>query len=99
MDYGIRVTATTFLAAPHRIVTWHEDWLSRAETWIKIAALIARYRIREPHQRTLDQRRKLVKDVDDIVLEETQSWGVQRRQLVSQKSKPSLDQVRNNFPC
>jgi hypothetical protein len=74
--------AATFLAGLRRVVTFHEDWLSRAEAWAQSSALVAQYRLLGPAERTPAKRKELVTAIDALVLTETQGWGRRRREHV-----------------
>ena len=80
------VAATvTFLAGIRRVFNWHADWLANSEAWSRASALLAQYRLLEPAERTPERRRELVRDIDDLVVEETRGWGRRRRDLVGQE--------------
>jgi len=77
------VAATlTLLGGLRRIANWHGDWLATSEAWSRAAALIAQYRLLDPAERTDQRRREFVAEIDSLVVEETQSWGRRRRELV-----------------
>jgi hypothetical protein len=76
--------AATFLAGLRRVVTFHEDWLSRSEAWAEGSALIAQYRLLTPAERTPEKRRELVAAIDALVLTEARGWGRRRREHVQQ---------------
>jgi hypothetical protein len=80
------VAATvTFLAGMRRVFNWHADWLAHSEAWSRASALLSQYRLLNPAERTEERRRELVRDIDDLVLEETRGWGRRRRELISQE--------------
>jgi hypothetical protein len=80
------VAATvTFLAGMRRVFNWHSDWLAHAEAWSRASALLAQYRLLTPADRTPERQRELVRDIDDLVVQETRGWGRRRRELVSQR--------------
>lgn len=74
--------AATFLTGLRRVVSFHEDWLSRSEAWAQGSALLAQYRLLAPDERTPEKRRELVAAIDELVLTETRSWGRRRREQV-----------------
>ena len=85
------ITATVaalvaFLAGLRRIVSWHDDWLAAAEARAKATAEISQYRLRPVPERTPERQRELVAAIDDLVVEETQSWGRRRREKVRTES-------------
>jgi len=81
------VAATvTFLAGMRRVFNWHADWLANSEAWSRASALLAQYRLLEPAERTPERRRALVRDIDDLVVEETYGWGKRRRDLLNQQN-------------
>jgi hypothetical protein len=71
----------TFLAGTRRIFNFHDDWLANSEVWARASAVVSRYRLLGPAERTDERRRQLVHDIDDLVIEETRSWGRRRREL------------------
>ena len=76
----------TFLAGTRRIFNWHADWLAHAEAWSRSSALVSQYRLLRRDQRTEDKQRELVAAIDDLVVEETHSWGRRRRDLLRHES-------------
>jgi len=81
------VAATvTFLAGIRRVFNWHADWLAHSEAWSRASAMLAQYRLLTPAERTPQRQRELVRDIDDLVVEQTRGWGKRRRDLLSQES-------------
>jgi hypothetical protein len=81
------VAATvTFLAGMRRVFNWHSDWLAHSEAWSRASAMLSQYRLLKPAERTGERQRELVRDIDDLVVEETRGWGRRRRELVSQEA-------------
>jgi uncharacterized protein DUF4231 len=79
------VAATvTFLAGMRRVFNWHADWLAHSEAWSRASALLSQYRLLNPAERTDERRRELVRDIDDLIVEQTRGWGRRRRELLSQ---------------
>lgn len=78
---AVVAAAVTFLAGLRRVVSWHDDWLAASEAWAEASALIAKYRLLSPAERTPDARRALVSEIDALVLTETRNWGRRRREL------------------
>jgi hypothetical protein len=76
----------TFLAGVRRLFSWHSDWLAHAEAWSRASALVSQYRLLSPAERTETEQRDLVAAIDDLVIEETRSWGRRRRELVRPES-------------
>jgi hypothetical protein len=82
------VAATvTFLAGMRRVFNWHADWLANSEAWSRASALFAQYRLLEPVERTPERQRELVRDIDELVVEETRGWGRRRRELLRQETE------------
>jgi hypothetical protein len=81
----------TFLASVRRLFHWHSDWPTHTEAWSLASALISRYRLRPAVQRTEAEQRELVVAIDDLVVEQTRSWGRRRRDLLQpEASGPSV---------
>jgi Protein of unknown function (DUF4231) len=81
------VAATvTFLAGIRRVFNWHADWLAHSEAWSRASALLAQYRLLAPAERSPQRQRELVRDIDDLVVEQTRTWGKRRRELLSQET-------------
>jgi hypothetical protein len=81
------VAATvTFLAGMRRVFNWHADWLANSEAWSRASAMLTQYRLLPPAERTPERQRELVRDIDDLVVEQTQGWGRRRRELLSQET-------------
>jgi hypothetical protein len=81
------VAATvTFLAGMRRVFNWHADWLANSEAWSHSSALLTQYRLLPPEERTPERQRELVRDIDELVVEETRGWGKRRRELLSHES-------------
>jgi hypothetical protein len=76
----------TFLAGIRRIFNWHADWLAHAEAWSRASALVSQYRLLRRDERSADKQRELVAAIDDLVVEETHSWGRRRRDLLRHES-------------
>lgn len=76
----------TFLAGIRRVFNWHADWLANAEAWSRSTALVSQYRLLTADQRTEERRRELVGAIDELVVEETRSWGRRRRDLLQSDS-------------
>jgi hypothetical protein len=77
------VAATvTFLAGTRRIFNWHADWLANSEAWSRASALLSQYRLLAPAERTPERQQTLVRDIDELMVEETRGWGRRRRELV-----------------
>jgi hypothetical protein len=75
------VAATVaFLAGLRRIVSWHDDWVAASEARAKATAEISQYRLLTPAERTPERQRGLVAAIDELVLDETRSWGRRRRE-------------------
>jgi uncharacterized protein DUF4231 len=81
------VAATvTFLAGIRRVFNWHADWLANSEAWAGASAMLTQYRLLTPAERTPERQRELVRDIDDLVVEQTYGWGKRRRELQSHET-------------
>jgi hypothetical protein len=81
------VAATvTFLAGMRRVFNWHSDWLAHSEAWSRASAMLSQYRLLKPTERSEERQQELVRDIDDLVVEETRGWGRRRRELISQEA-------------
>jgi hypothetical protein len=80
----------TFLAGIRRVFNWHGDWLAQA--WSRASALVSQYRLLHGDQRTEARQRELVAAIDDLVVEETRSWGRRRRDLLHPDSSSATSE-------
>jgi hypothetical protein len=47
--------------------------------------MLSQYRLLKPTERSEERQQELVRDIDDLVVEETRGWGRRRRELISQR--------------
>jgi hypothetical protein len=68
----------TVVTGIRRIGLFQENWAEYADAWAQLNALVSEYRAIPIQARSIDEQRKLVREVNALIISETQRWKQRR---------------------
>jgi hypothetical protein len=68
----------TVVTGVRRVGLFRENWAEYADAWVQLNALVSEYRAIPIQARSVNEQQKLVKEVNALMISETQRWKQRR---------------------